>query len=163
MADLSQIRYYFEHRFLPKAFYDQNIILPLILKQNPNSVREYWKHILEKEGAKDNCPDDAWAVQGFELDPHTACTRIICPEPEREAQCHWIYLLYTYDLKKKYYFTVEAGNILFPDPFLCGWTPGVTHQNFGNCPKDIEKALDQAIEVFGRMKAAEPSEEDNKE
>ena len=160
MADIGQIRYYFEHRFLPKVWYDPKIILPISLKKNPGAIRQNWKNILQQEGVEDIYPENAYDIQMFELDPHTACIRILCPEPEKEPQCYWIYMLFTYNMKKFFYFSVEKGGFLNDGPFLCGWDKTFTHKNFGGCPLDIEKALDMAISIFGQLgEAAEAPKE----
>lgn len=151
MSDITQIRYFFEHKFLPHIYYDPKIILPVSIKQNPDVIRQNWKNILNKEQVQDIYPDDAWEVQSYELDPHTASNRIICPIPEKEPQCYYIYMLFTYDLKRFYYFTMEKGGLFDSGPFLCGWDPDGKHRNFGGCEQDIEKGLDRAFELFQSM------------
>ena len=151
MADIHQARYYFEHQFLPAVFYDPKINLPISLKQNPDAIRQNWKNILLKNSIEDIYPDDAWGVQGFELDPHNAMYRILCPAPQKEPQCYWIYLFFRYDFTKIAYFTVESGGLFGPEAFLCSWDREHKHQNHGNVPIDIEKALDAAIPVFLNM------------
>ena len=151
MADIHQIRYYFEHNFLPHIYYDPKIILPLEIRKNPEVIHQNWQHLLERNQAQDIYPEDAWTVQGFELDPHTACNVILCPDPQKEPQCFCIFLLFTYDFRKRYYFTMEKGGLFQSGPFLCGWDPNGKHRMFGECGQDREKALDQAIQFFRTM------------
>ncbi len=84
----------------------------------------------------------------FEIDPHLACIRLLCPQAERETDCCWIYMLFRYDFAKMYYFTVEKGGFLNSGPYLCGWSPELKHIMFGPCEPDMEKALDRAIGLF---------------
>ena len=158
MPDISQVRYYFEHQFLPKLYYDPKIFLPISIKQNPDVINLNWKHILEQAGVKDTYPDGVWTVEMFEITDRFACVRILCPEPEKEPQCKWIFLLFHYSLRKRFYFTVEAGGLFEAGPFLCGWDRSHTHRNYGVCADDKEKALDQAIALYEQMEEdpAEP-------
>lgn len=78
----------------------------------------------------------------FELTDKYACVRLLCPPPKKEPQCKWIYMLFHYNLKKRYYFTMEAGGLFDQGPFLCGWDRNLNHQNFGVCEDDLERALD---------------------
>ena len=151
MPDINSNRYFFEHQFLPKLYYDPNILLPVEIKRNPELLNMNWKNILEKTNVPDAYPDGIWKVQGYEIDPHTAVMRVVCPEPEKEPQCYWIHLLFQYNLKKRFFFTVEKGGLFEEGPFLCGWDRNLKHLNFGVCENHIEKSLDQAIEIFRQM------------
>lgn len=156
MPDITSARYYFEHQFLPKLFYDPKVFLPMAIKNNPDVIHMNWTHLLEHYGITDTYDADAYKVQMFEISDKIACVRILCPQPEVEPQCLWIYMLFRYSLRKRFYFTVEKGGLFESGPFLCGWDRNQKHINYGECEEHIEKALDQAIAIFEQMEEDEP-------
>ena len=151
MPDIAQARYFFEHQFLPKVFYENRQGVPVGVKKNPDVIHLNWENILKKYDLSDPYPSEAWKTEMFEIDPHLACLRLLCPEPEKETFCYWIYMLFRYDFSKLYYFTVEKGGFLDSGPFLCGWNPELKHVMFCGVEKDREKALDRAIELFEKL------------
>ena len=148
MPDMKQARYFFEHQFLPKVFYENRQGVPVGIKKNPDVIHLNWENILKNYNLEDPFPQDAWKTQMFEIDPHLACIRLLCPEAVNETDCCWIFMLFRYDFTKMYYFTVEKGGFLGAGPYLCGWNPELKHILFGQCEPDREKALDRAIELF---------------
>lgn len=71
---------------------------------------------------------------------------ITMPPPERTILCERIFLLYSDDLERQGYFTVERATVLQPGdaPYLlCGWNPYGSHFNcgvgfFNPTPQDAE-------------------------
>ena len=143
-------RYYLEHKELVSSFYNlddpemrERFLLSLLESQGATVPYMYAQlcQIMEKDdGVKqvDYSPERfrfqflPATESGAPFDCNLAI--ITPPPPERPPLCERIFLLFSNDLERQGYFTVELSIKFEPDDpqyLLCGWNPYGAHFNCG--------------------------------
>lgn len=128
-----EVRYVFEHRLLPAWFYCAGEeTLKGIQDQDAAFLWRKWKLLCGAAGLEMTDAKNPFKVSKRTIDDRCAIVRIDMPNPDGQALCYYVYLIWSGDYESRGYFTVERG----ASPkvrYLCSWTEGRQHCNHGKC------------------------------
>jgi len=118
-----EIRYEYEHRFLPKWFYeDTEEFTGKILEGEKDFLYKTMAALCENAGQEMKYMKEQYKVHQCKTGKGYSMICIEMPEPERKLLCHQVYLAYSNDYRCKKYFTVEK-SASAETSFLCSWNP----------------------------------------
>lgn len=147
--DRHGVRYLFEHRLLPKYFFEDGAKFIGILLDNDEILYDIINDIFEKEEVENPYSKEEFTVEAARLVEDILLLKICFPEPEEEPLCYCSYMLFDEKFEKKGYFCIEKGNEAGEYlPFVCGWTPDGSHLNYGNCGLKEEEGLFRCLEIY---------------
>ena len=145
---LKDVRYYFEHQFLPPMYFDDPERLLETLRDP--GIFDIWSWLTGQIGI-----DVIYQASDFsfrEMDREDGIYMLIqeMPKPEETPQCSRVYFCYQKETKTARYFTVEYDNFFGDSYFLCEWTQDGNHMNYGVC-----NTVDPAADDYEEALAAE--------
>ena len=126
---LEQIRYHFEHSAMPRYFYEDPANMLDVLGEV--GVFPVFAALADENGVAYPYESEDFSERLYDLDDGTTILQVVMPRPETSPQCYRIYLVYNSGTGNAGYYTVEFDNLLGETAFLCGWTPDMTHMNYG--------------------------------
>ena len=138
------VRYFLEHKAMPRALYATGAQLMASLMQSKGAaVRGFYR---KAERARSEEHTSELQSQHHISYASVLIIRIRMPEPEASPLCRAVYLCYGKKTPKNMYFTSE----LSPsgDYCICGWTRDEVHLNFGD---SSAKEFDRVAELFGEL------------
>ena len=134
-----EVRYFLEHKALPRALYHsrEHLMASLLGRRNRAMMDFYAK--AERSNPDYTCPytSEQFSLIYREYIEHSHTVFIIrlgMPKPERSPLCRGVYLCFADDRCEDAYFTSElspAGKYL-----LCAWTADEAHLNYGETTDD---------------------------
>ena len=132
--DRHGIRYIFEHRLLPKWFFEDKMQFVGLLLHKKDILFNVISDMFEKEEVTNPYSLESFDVTAIKITDDVFMLRIGFPEPEEEPLCYCAYLFFDENFEKTSYFCIEKGNEESREyPFVCSWTPDAMHYNHGNC------------------------------
>lgn len=147
--DITDARYYLEHRLLPDWFEKEtNGLISVLMTSAGDFFCKVLNDICKSENLSNPYSSDMYHVNGYALEDEFKLVKIIMPEPERSPLCHRIYLCFDGEYGRRSYFTVEKS---FEGMCLCGWEEGA-HLNYGAVLEDEE--MERVVEM-GMRKSQE--------
>ena len=156
---LVELRYYFEHKLLPRCYFEDTISFVGAIfeayredvESNSNPLFDMISGLAEKQGIELPYSEEQFRAETIVLDEDNIMIRICLPEPEEPILCSEIYLVFCIeDFSKKRYFTVELlerkwlRNIYC----LCEWEEDGFHGNHGIISNKIKKREDKIIQIY---------------
>ena len=158
---LFDIRYYFEHRMLPKAFYQapEETIASLL----ETGLYDRWSSYTAAHDYAAPYNAEAFDAREMMQDSGIRMLMLEMPQPENTLLCYRIYLCFDRDTGTSAYFTAEYSKYegVFDECcLLCGWKPDGTHQYYSEgqilpdrSEPEYEKALaEEATAVLNLMR-----------
>ena len=148
------IRYFLEHKALPKALYDSGAqLMASLMSDRGAAVREFYRKA-ELANPNYHCPytEKDFSVDYLEFgrdakhkDP-VLIFRIRMPQPEASPLCRSVYLCYAKERPDVMYFTSE----LTPSGgySICGWSRAGAHLNIEDAS---DKGLVRIAELFWEL------------
>lgn len=128
---LFDVRYYFEHRLLPQAFYEAPIGLMESLRKD--GLYDRWKSYTAGLGFSGPYSGADFGVRDMMQDSGIRMMLLTMPKPESMLLCYRIYLCFDPSSGTAAYYTAEYDLVegFFDEGcLLCGWKPGGTHQYY---------------------------------
>ena len=143
------VRYYFEHRFLPRLFYNDMEGMTNDLSENKGEIL----YSVMCDICEENCFLMPYNAEEYRVYFHKASEdckiiRIVMPEPAETPLCYEVYLIFNNQCTDGMYFTVERG----PDRktrYLCAWDVEGGHNFFGSCTRDSGAIKKRIAQIFG--------------
>ncbi|MBR3966425.1 MAG: hypothetical protein IKJ91_05045 [Clostridia bacterium] len=146
-----EMRYFLEHKALPKALHESRAqLMASLLRGKGQAMIEFYKKA-ERANPKYHCP---YTLEQFSMsyreyinqNRSVFIMRIGMPEPEQSPLCRAVYICFAGDGCEDAYFTSElAPNNKF---FLCAWADNNVHLNYGN---EAVENFDRVAELFWEM------------
>lgn len=103
-----EIRYCYEHRFLPGYFYkNREALAKMILEDGDDFPYRTMDILYEEEGQEMRYTREQYKVYPCMKGKEYSLICIEMPEPERECLCYQIYLVFSNDYQYGNYFMVE--------------------------------------------------------
>lgn len=146
-----EMRYFLEHKALPKALHESRAqLMASLLRGKGQAMMEFYKKA-EEANPMYHCP---YTLAQFSMSYreyiNQKCSvfimRLGMPTPEQSPLCRAVYLCFAGDGCEDAYFTSE----LTPDGqyFICAWTDDDVHLNYGREPVED---FDRVAELFWEM------------
>lgn len=146
-----EIRYCFEHRILPRNFYEyKSDFFSLILKQT-DVLYKVINDIFEEEGVKNPYTENEFGIEVMKRDEELLVIRLVFPVPEDEPLCYCSYLFVDKKLQKLKYFCIERGNGT-ETVFVCSWTSDGRHINYGSCSLVGREDYERCLSIYSNEK-----------
>lgn len=136
MASNHEIRYFFEHKLLPKWFFDEQMNFTISLLQDSSILYKAINDIYTGEGVENPYTSDMFKTEGGRISEDVFLLKITFPEPEEQPLCYCQYLFFDEKFEKVSFFTIERGIRIETGetvPFVCSWEADETHNNHGIC------------------------------
>jgi len=157
----AQARYQFEHRMLPRYFYDR----PESVLNGVKEVGVYWlwESVSTENGIAPTYPAEDYVEHWYSSDDDTIILQVEMPEPDADTLCYRVYFVYNAETGNTGYYTVEYNNFLGETSFLCGWTRTHEHVNYGGLAlldrrgADYEAALRAEAEQVAKLAGVSPT------
>ena len=144
-----EIRYVFEHRMLPRWFFEETINFVGALLNEKEVLYNIINDIFVKENVENSYSKEDFRVEASRLTDNIMFVKIDFPKPEDEPLCYCSYMFFDEKFEKKRYYCIERGNEEGDEmPFVCGWTPNGSHINYGNCGLGEDADLIRCIELY---------------
>ena len=128
---LFDVRYYFEHRLLPQAFYQEPEELMESLREG--GLYDRWSRYTAERSFDVTYPADAFSVREMMQDSGLRMLMLTMPQPEKTLLCYRIYLCFDPETGPAAYYTAEYDvyeGFFDEGCLICGWKPDRTHQYF---------------------------------
>lgn len=148
-----QIRYYFEHNFLPQTLYSEKgkqFLYTLLEKKEKLFIE-----LMNLLGSEDQlpCPYQesdydikAKVVEAKEDLPSFVILTVALPKPEGVPLCSCLYICHDIQFGNIRYYTVEQS---FENKFvLSGWDEQGSHINFGEAPEEEDDRFLKISELY---------------
>lgn len=157
---LFEVRYYFEHKLLPKYYFEDTEpflteMLDAYGSDGNNLLYDMISDMAKKREIDLLFDEEQYKVKIYQLEEDEFMIKISLPEPQESTLCSHIYLLFSVDdLSNKRYFTIELLEIKRKRKYycLCEWEPSGFHVNHGYLPKSGAQIEDKIIELFKNSK-----------
>ncbi len=160
-ATLFDIRYYFEHRLLPREFYQAPEGMMETLREN--GLYDRWTRYETENGFDTSYSAAEFDTREIMQDSGIRMMLLTLPRPESTLLCYRIYLCYDPETETAAFFTAEFDKYegFFDEGCLiCGWKPDGTHEYYTEgkiLPEkddpDYEKALtEEATAILELMR-----------
>ncbi|MBR6384239.1 MAG: hypothetical protein IKS56_09700 [Lachnospiraceae bacterium] len=145
-------RYFFEHRVLPKWFYEDKVQFVGMLLQDKKILFRIIDDIFKQGNVENPYNEGSFDILFSKVTDDVKLLKIIFPEPEEEPLCYCSYMFFNDDFEKINYFCIEKGNELSDyNPFVCSWSNDGIHNNYGNCTFDEHNDFIRCAEIFLRL------------
>ena len=140
MGLLHELRYFFEHRYLPPTFYQYRGGFIDRFAKERDWLYKIFCMLADDNDVKHPYTKDQFRVDSGKLDAGIYYLAFTFPDPEGEPLCKYAYLFFDLAFTKAAYFTIERGNeAKFTDReksmkmpyYVCCWTQAGNHANFG--------------------------------
>ena len=150
MEDLEQIRYFFEHKLLPKwiAEDSEGIFISDLFKYQGQVLYGIMSKICKDENIALSYTPKDYSVTLTSLTEEKSFLTLTMPEPKRMLACRRVYILFTSDFSTRKYITIEKDT---PFDYICGWNMNngqELHANYGPCPQNIQEEVAKVITLF---------------
>ena len=134
-AELFDVRYHFEHRLLPQAFYQAPLETMESLREE--GLYERWSRYTAERGFDADYPAEAFGTREITGEDGIRMLVLTMPQPEKMLLCYRIYLCLDPKTGTAAYFTAEYDiyeGYFDPGCLICGWKQDRTHQYFRETP-----------------------------
>ena len=137
MSTLHDVRYYYEHKYLPRSFFKYQGAFVSQMAKNPHLLHAIFDGFCQHNGIENPYGENQFYLDLERLSDRHYCLILSFPDPEGRPLCKYAYGLFNRDYGDMAYFTVEKGNDKDLDngmhlPYcICCWTPEGRHINFG--------------------------------
>ena len=147
-SEIHDIRYFFEHQLLPRAFFEDRALLITVLVKEKDFLYKMVQEVFEKEGAE--CPyrPEEFRAEPLKISKDVLLLKLTYPEPESEPLCYGSYLLFDTAFENPAFFCLERGARRDEMPFLCRWDESGNHLNYGRCSTEHGEALARCLELY---------------
>ena len=148
----TEVRYHFEHRFLPQLLFEDPQQLFTFLSGDDVGIFYLWNNFTQNNGF-----DTVYSVEDFgqnliEKDDGVLIYQLIMPDPEVTPLCNRIYLCWNVETGETGFYTIEFDDMFGVDMwYLCGWKPDGVHENYGYI-----ESLPSSDENYGQLLQEEP-------
>ncbi len=144
--DLKGAYYYFQHKLIPQTFYEDKVkFVNALSAQGASILYSGLKEVLEHFKIENPYTLDMFGVEVMQYSKEVIIIKVSFPEPEDVQFCYCAYMIFDPKCKKQMYFCVEKG---MEHSFLCGWTQGNDHINYGSCEPTDNDALSNSIAIY---------------
>ena len=152
--DLSSLIYYFEHQFLPKAFFSEEYDLVASLMQNRmqnrNILFEIFQNMCKDSQIISPYAEQDFKIKFFKMDDTWYAIVITFFEPLESPQCYQAYLFFKEHKACAGFYTLEKAEQGFSSlAFLGGWEYDI-HGNYGLVPLTGNEAFEKAFLLHKR-------------
>ncbi len=146
--DRHGIRYMFEHRLLPKWFFEDKMKFIGLLLHEKETLFNRINNIFKIAEVDNPYSLEDFNVTAAKITDDVLMLRIGFPEPEEEPLCYCAYLFFDESFEKVSYFCIEKGNAVSDNyPFVCSWTPDGVHRNHGNCSFEDDNDFIRCVDI----------------
>ena len=143
--DLNSLIYYFEHQFLPKAFFSEEYDLVASLMQNRNILFEIFQNMCKDSQIISPYTEQDFKIEFLKMDDTWYAIVITFFEPLESPQCYQAYLFFKEHKACAGFYTLEKAEQGFSSlAFLCGWE-NEGHNNYGVVPVIGNEAFEKAF------------------
>lgn len=146
--EFNDLRYYFEHKMLPN-YLDKspNAFITGVSVEKEAIINRCFKDLCESNECEYPFTEQDFKVELIRLDNEILLIKIDMPNPTISPQCNNLIIIFSEDLFKHQYFTVEHNEIV-NGKFLCSWK-GASHLNYGVIENDsTEEILAKIYMIF---------------
>lgn len=166
---LHQIRYFFEHKCLPKWFYEDAENLLWSLKDDPYFLYSILADVFKDEGMENPYGPEELKTELYRMTDDLIMVVITMPEPLTSPLCHKEYLFFEFvrsniddndieGIEPLLFFTVEKPPADEIYPYFCCWFDDGSRQNFGQCSLEEEEHVAACFEVMDKIFGVEDEE-----
>ena len=126
----SQVRYFFEHKMLPRYFYEK----PEALLDGVRNVGIYplWEAVSKENGTDPFYPKQDYSTHYYKAEDGTQIVQVEMPQPDEEPLCYRIYFVYNPDKDIAAYYTAECSSLAPDICFICNWSREGEHELCGS-------------------------------
>ena len=125
----AEVRYQFEHRMLPRYFYDNPENMLSVL--GDIGLYTLWASVTTENGVDPTYPEADYVQHFYTSADGATVLQIELPQPDANLLCYRIYMVYNAATGVSGYYTVESDTFTPTAAFICSWTPEGTHMNYG--------------------------------
>lgn len=131
---------YFEHIFIPSAFYDGEHDIVRSINENPDLLFDVFSMVCKDADTENTFSKEEFSGETFRMDGEWFGTRIKFPKPDG-PHCYELYLFHDKDMERKGVFALEAATSQedgSAGKLISYLDPEGTPRNFGGWPADEE-------------------------
>ena len=157
MSSLHDFRYYFEHRYLPRTYYQYRGVFINRLAKERDILYKLFCLFADHNEVKHNYSENQFRIDSGKLDDKVYYLAFTFPDPEESPLCKYAYLFFDLNFSKAAYFTVERGNeanftnrerAMKMPYYVCSWTQEGNHENFGTHDIWADDGLGVCFKLF---------------
>lgn len=145
--NLNSLIYYFEHKFLPDAFFSEKYDLVISLMQNKNILFEIFQNMCKDNQIISPYKEQDFNISFLKMDDIWYAIDVQFFEPLESPQCYHAYLFFKEGKSCAGFYTLEKAEDVFGGfAFLCEWENEM-HSNYGLVPTFGREAFDKAFAI----------------
>ncbi|MCR5048917.1 MAG: hypothetical protein K6A37_08175 [Saccharofermentans sp.] len=143
-------RYEIEQKRLPERFFETpKDVIQSLLEPGNNTLYKLFKILIERTGEQFPYKESDFATNCFKFSDGTFGCYVTLPKPESVMLCAHIVYLFSQDLKKLMYFTVESDEFIGHTNYkLCSIDKDGKHYNHGGCPMNASGIIAKIQELY---------------
>ena len=126
----AQVRYYFEHKMLPRYFYEKPEALLEVIRNV--GVYPLWETVAKENGTDPHYPEEDYITHFYRAEDGSQIIQIEMPDPDMEPLCYRIYFIYNPDKEITAYYTAECSSFVPEICFICTWDKEDNHELCGS-------------------------------
>ena len=143
-------RYEIEQHSLPQRFFEtQKEVIASILDPETNTFYKLFKVLIERTGEEFPYRQEEFTTRCFQFNDGSYGCFVTLPKPESVMLCAHLVYIFSRDLKKLYYFTVEADEFIGHMSYkLCSVSKDGRHTVYGGCPMTPSGIISKVSEIY---------------
>lgn len=143
-------RYEIEQKSLPQRFFETpKEVIASILDAETNTFYKLFKVLIERTGEEFPYSEDQFTTKCFRFNDGAFGCFVTLPKPESVMLCAHIVYIFSADLKKLYYFTVESDEFIGHMNYkLCSVNSEGKHTVYGGCPMTSSGIISKVSEIY---------------
>ena len=143
-------RYEIEQKSLPQRFFETpKDVIASILDLETNTFYKLFKVLIERTGEEFPYSEEQFTTKCFRFEDGAFGCFVTLPKPESVMLCAHIVYIFSPDLKKLLYFTVEADEFIGHMNYkLCSVNKDGKHTVYGGCPMSASGIIGKVTEIY---------------
>ena len=146
-------RYQIEQKSLPVQFYDTpKDVIQSILDPGNNTFYKLYKILIERTGEEFSYKEEDFTTKCFKFDDGTLGCFVSLPKPESVMLCSNLVYVFSPDLKKLMYFTIETDEFIGRISYkICSVSNEGKHTVHGGCTGNSSDIILKIKEIYTRL------------
>lgn len=145
--DNNQILYLYEHKLLPKYYFQmKDRFVMALLNGSEEFLRGFLENLYKDENRECPFTKEQFGLKVGRLSEKLMLVRIVFPTPETAPLCYYAFLIFDESFEKACFFTLERGADE-KEMFLCSWNRDGQHTNYGTVGFNEEQIIKRCIAI----------------
>ncbi len=143
-------RYEIEQQSLPQRFFETpKEVLASVLDNSTNTFYKLFKVLIERTGEQFPYKESDFTTKCFKFNDGAFGCFVTLPKPESVMLCAHVVYIFSSDLKKLMYFTIEADEFIGHMNYkLCSINKEGKHTSHGGCPMTASGIISRITEIY---------------